>query len=117
MIPRAKRMSHLGANAAVFSWMEGILLRPYPGVADQDRLVAIAGTANGTSGYSDMSWQDYQDLATASNLVASFIATKIVGTTLTSGDRAERAVGQMVSANYFDALGVRPMLGRGFSCG
>lgn len=30
-----------GANAAVLSWMEGILLRPYPGVADQDRLVLV----------------------------------------------------------------------------
>jgi predicted permease len=107
----------IGANAAVFSWIEGILLRPYPGVAGQDRLVAVAGTANGTPGYSDMSWQDYQDLASGSNLVSTFIATKIVGTTLTGGDRAERAVGQMVSANYFDALGVRPMLGRGFSAG
>ncbi|HEY2848572.1 MAG TPA: ABC transporter permease, partial [Gemmatimonadaceae bacterium] len=107
----------IGANAAVFSWMEGILLRPYPGVANQDQLVAVAGTAKGTPGYSDMSWQDYQDLERGSTLFSSFIATKIIGTTLTGGDRAERAVGQLVSANYFDALGVRPMLGRGFSAG
>jgi macrolide transport system ATP-binding/permease protein len=107
----------IGANTAVFSWMEGILLRPYPGVADQDRLVAVAGTANGTPGYSDMSWQDYQDLASASTHFSSFIASKIIGTTLTGGDRAERAVGQMVSANYFDALGVRPVPGRAFAAG
>jgi len=31
------------------------------------------------------------------------------------GDRAERATGGIVSANYFDALGVRPILGRGFT--
>ncbi len=107
----------IGANAAVFSWMEGILLRPYSGVADQERLVAIAGTATGTSGYDDMSWLDYQDLAQGSTLFSAFIATKIVGTTLTIGDRAERAVGQLVSANYFDALGVHPQLGRGFAPG
>jgi macrolide transport system ATP-binding/permease protein len=107
----------IGANASVFGWMEGILLRPYPGVADQDRLVAVAGTAKGTPGYDDMSWQDYQDLAGASTRFSSFIASKIVGTTLTGGDRAVRAVGQMVSANYFDALGVRPVLGRGFVVG
>jgi macrolide transport system ATP-binding/permease protein len=107
----------VGANTAVFSWMEGILLRPYPGVTEQDRLVAVAGTANGTPGYSDMSWQDYQDLASASTRLSSFIASKIIGTTLSGGDRAERAIGQMVSANYFDALGVRPLLGRGFSPG
>jgi predicted permease len=107
----------IGANATVFSWMEGILLRPYPGVANQDRLVAVAGTATGTAGFTDMSWLDYQDLASGSTTISSFIATKIVGTTLTGGDRAERAVGQLVSANYFDALGVRPMVGRGFAAG
>src|SRR5262245_37812045 len=34
----------IGANAAVFSWIEGILLRPYPLVANQDRLFAVVGT-------------------------------------------------------------------------
>jgi predicted permease len=40
--------------------------------------------------------------------------TKITGTTLNIGERAERTTGSIVSANYFDALGVRPILGRGF---
>ncbi len=35
----------IGANAAVFSWIEGILFRPYPAVAHQERLVAIGGTS------------------------------------------------------------------------
>jgi hypothetical protein len=52
----------IAANAVVLSWMEGILLRPYPGVAQQDRLVAIAGTARGTSGFDSMSWPDFMDL-------------------------------------------------------
>src|SRR5690348_6190132 len=50
------------ANAAVFSWMEGLLFRPYPGVASQDRLVAIAGTVKGTPGYTSLSWPDFRDL-------------------------------------------------------
>lgn len=104
----------IGGNAAVFSWVESILLRPYPGVADQSRLVAIAGTGKGEAGYSDMSWPDFTDLSRSSNLFSAFVATKIVGAALTGGDRAERAVGQLVSANYFDALGVHPTLGRGF---
>jgi len=45
----------------------------------------------------------------------SFVMDKITGTTLASGDRAERVSGQIVSANYFDAIGVRPVLGRGFT--
>jgi predicted permease len=104
----------VGANAAVFSWMEGILLRPYPGVAAQDRLVAVAGVAKGEPGYADMSWPDFKDLERSSGLFSSFIATKIAGATLTGEQRAERVVGQLVSANFFDALGVRPILGRGF---
>ncbi len=107
----------IGANAAVFSWIEGILLRPYPLVVDQDRLFAVTGTNRGAPGHSDVSWPDWLDLQRGSTLVDAFIAEKITGTTLTTGDRAERASGSMVSANYFDAIGVRPVLGRGFEPG
>jgi predicted permease len=107
----------IGANAAVFSWIEGILLRPYPLVADQDRLFAVTGTNRGAPGNTDVSWPDWLDLQRNSTLVEAFIGEKITGTTLSIGDRAERASGSMVSANYFDAIGVRPLLGRGFEPG
>src|SRR5882672_3736345 len=107
----------IGANAAVFSWIEGILLRPYPLVVDQDRLFAVTGTNRGAPGNTDVSWPDWLDLRRNSTLVEAFIGEKITGTTLSVGDRAERASGSMVSANYFDAIGVRPMLGRGFERG
>src|SRR6266403_677260 len=71
----------IGANAAVFSWIEGILFRPYPAVTHQERLLALGGT------------------------------------TLSVGDRAEVTTGSIVSANYFDAIGVHPILGRGFEPG
>jgi len=107
----------IGTNAAVFSWIEGILLRPFPLVADQRRLLAVAGTNRGAPGFTDMSWPDFQDLARSATLIESFIAEKITGTTLSVGDRAERVPGSMVSANYFDALGVHSVLGRGFEPG
>src|SRR5438874_8542659 len=106
----------IGATAAVFSWIEGILLRPFPLVVDQDRLVAVVGTNRGSE-RTDVSWPDFQDLQRAATLADAFIAEKITGTTLSIGDRAERAPGSIVSANYFDAIGVRPMLGRGFEPG
>jgi predicted permease len=107
----------IGANAAVFSWIEGILLRPYPLVVDQDRLFAVTGTDRGAPGHSDVSWPDWLELQRRSTLVDAFIGEKITGSTLSIGDRAERASGSMVSANYFDAIGVHPMLGRGFEPG
>ncbi len=103
----------IGANAAVFSWIEGILLRPYPGVAVQDRLVVIAGTARGTPGYTPVSWPDFQDLGLTTGFSA-FVADKIIRVTITGGDRADRVIGELVSANYFDALGIRLARGRGF---
>src|ERR1700726_3664267 len=104
----------IGANAAVFSWIEGILIRPYPLVAHQDRMFALGGTTRGVTEGHGISYPDFVDLEKNSTLFESFIVDRIVGTTLSVGDRAERATGGIVSANYFDALGVRPMLGRGF---
>ena len=107
----------IGANAAVFSWIEGILFRPYPAVTHQERLLALTGTARGESGPSAISWPDLVDLQRSCTLFDAFIVNKITGTTFSVGDRAERASGSIVSANYFDAIGVRPILGRGFEPG
>jgi macrolide transport system ATP-binding/permease protein len=107
----------IGANAAVFSWIEGILFRPYPAVTHQEQLFALTGTARGESGPTLTSWPDILDLQRSCALVDSFIVTKIMGTTLSIGDRAEVTSGSIVSANYFDAIGVHPMLGRGFEPG
>ncbi len=106
----------IGANAAVFSWIEGILFRPYPGVAYQDRLMVLAGTARGTQGFDGLSWPDFLDYQRNVKLV-DVIGEKLTSTTLAVGDRAEIAVGSMVSANYFDAMGIRLHMGRGFQAG
>jgi predicted permease len=107
----------IGANAAVFSWIEGILFRPYPAVTHQERLLALTGTARGESGPTSVSWPDLLDLQRNSTFIDSFIVSKITGTTLSVGDRAEVTTGSIVSANYFDAIGVHPILGRGFEPG
>lgn len=107
----------IGANAAVFSWIEGILFRPYPAVAHQERLFAITGMARGETDPDALSWPDFLDLQRSCTLVESFLVTKITGTTLGIGDRAEVTRGSIVSANYFEALGVHPLLGRGFEAG
>src|SRR5438876_395368 len=104
----------IGTNAAVLSWIEGILIHPYPLVAHQDRMFALNATTRGELGYTGLSYPEFLDYEKNSTLFESFIVDKITGTTLSVGDRAERASGAIVSANYFDALGVRPILGRGF---
>jgi predicted permease len=107
----------IGANAAVFSWIEGLLFRPYPAVVHQDRLVAMGGTSLSDTDArgGPLSWPDYLDLQRNCTLCEATFVSKITGTTLSIGDRAERTTGSIVSANYFDAIGVHPILGRGFA--
>src|ERR1700730_16018523 len=107
----------IGANAAVFSWAEGILFRPYPAVAHQERLLALAGTAPGESRGTGLSWPDFLDLQRNCTLCDALFVSKITGSRLSIGDHAEVTTGSIVSVNYFDAIGVRPLLGRGFEPG
>jgi predicted permease len=107
----------IGANAAVFSWVEGILFRPYPLVSHQERLVAVGGTARGEARGTPLSWPDFLDLQRSCTLCETLFVSKITGTTLSIGDRAEVTTGSIVSGNYFEAIGVHPILGRGFETG
>src|SRR5579872_247478 len=102
----------IGATTSVFSWIEGILLRPFPLVKGQERMVALTGTFRTTR--NDVSWPDFKDLEKNSTLLDSFIVDRIFGTTLAIGDRADRAVGAIVTSNYFRSIGVQPMMGRTF---
>ncbi len=106
----------IGANAAVFSWLEGILFRPYPLVAHQEQLFAVAGTVPGKR-IDLLSWPDFHDLRRNCTLCEDSFVSTIAGSTLNIGDHAEVTTGSIVSANYFDALGVHPILGRGFEAG
>jgi macrolide transport system ATP-binding/permease protein len=105
----------IGANAAVFSWVEGILFRPYPLVSHQERLVALSGTVHDER--DETSWPDLIDLQRSCTLCETLFISKITGATLSIGERAAVTTGSIVSANYFDAVGVHPMLGRGFEPG
>jgi macrolide transport system ATP-binding/permease protein len=105
----------IGANAAVFGWVEGLLLRPYPLVSHQERLVALAGTVGAER--DETSWPDLEDVRRSCTQCEALFVSNITGATLSIGERAQYITGSIVSANYFDAIGVHPVLGRGFRPG
>jgi macrolide transport system ATP-binding/permease protein len=105
----------IGTNAAVFSWVEGILLRPYPLVSQQERLVTLTGTVRDEK--DGTSWPDLLDVQRRCTLCETLFISKITGATLSIGEGAQVITGSIVSANYFDAIGVHPILGRGFEPG
>src|SRR6516164_8650891 len=105
----------ISANAAVFSWVEGLLVRHYPLVSHQERLVTLTGTVRDER--DQTSWPDLLDVQRSCTLCETLFVSSITGATLSIGERAQVMTGSIVSANYFDAIGVRPILGRGFEPG
>lgn len=103
----------IAANTTVFGWIDSLLLRPFPGVAQGERLAAIE-TISPSGEYSNTSYRDYSDyrdrLHSVSGLAASLLNAFNVG----PADHPRRVFGEYVSGNYFAVLGVKPMLGRAF---
>jgi putative ABC transport system permease protein len=103
----------IGANTAIFSWTQTFLFRPLPGVAQPDDIVVLVEQS--PSGYYEsFSYPNFVDYRADPSLAGAFL-NEVTPINLTSGDRAERLFGCLVSGNYFDVLGVTPILGRRFT--
>lgn len=106
----------LGANMAVFSWANGFVLRPIAGASNSKELVVVDGT--GRSGADQrLSYPDYRDLRERATVFSQVMVQTWLPMTLSADEgegHAERISGEIVSANFFDALGVGLALGRGF---
>ncbi|MFB3852841.1 MAG: ABC transporter permease [Vicinamibacterales bacterium] len=103
----------IGANATVYTWMQGALFRPLARVPDQDEIVFVQNRPRSGSAWS-MSYPDYVDYRDRNKTLAGLIVSSDLAVSLTEGGRAERVYGAIVSGNFFDALRVEPVLGRGF---
>src|SRR6266542_12233 len=101
----------IGANTAVFSFINPLLFKPLRGVAESERLAQVSQTHDGR-GFSEFSYPDYLDYRDH-NTVMSGLAVRAGGAfNLNDGREAERVEGEMVSGNYFDVLGVKSERGR-----
>jgi len=104
----------VGANAAMFSVADGLVFRPLP-VPRASEVVSVLGQARDTGfGNRSLSYPDYADLRDRSKSFPSLIAYTIVITSFTNraNEPAQRKVGMAVSGNFFEAMEVRPPLGR-----
>jgi putative ABC transport system permease protein len=104
----------IGANAAIFSVVNAVVLRslPYP---NGDRLVVVRGNLH-RAGVEDIpasagEYVDYRDRSRAFDEIAAYDTT---GFNLTGGGEPERVDGALVSGNFFAALGTGPEIGRPF---
>jgi len=107
----------IGANTAIFTLMDQILLRKLP-VKDPDRLVMLyqQGAHNGSNMGTRMhSYPVYQDLQQRAAPLEEVIARRLGAASVSIDNQTERVDAEMVSGNYFTMLGVKPALGRVFT--
>jgi predicted permease len=100
----------IAANTAVFSVVSAILLRPLPGIREPEKLVSLYRVQNGQA-FDNMGYPDYRDYRDRSQSLAGLAAHSGVALSFNSGT-PERLLGDLVTGNYFDVLGVRPAAGR-----
>jgi hypothetical protein len=99
----------IGANAAVFSWVEAILFRPYPLVAHQERLFAVAGTVPGKR-IDGLSWPDFLTCAGIARFARMLSSIRLSARTLNIGDHAEVTTGSMQRTFEAEVTGSRTVV-------
>jgi predicted permease len=103
----------IGANATVFSLMDAVMLRALP-VQSPDQLVLVGTGLPGEPPHTDFSYPLYTALRD-NNQALSLMGYAQTNFGIAAGDRTDRIQGEMVSANYFDVLGVAPAMGSAFA--
>lgn len=100
----------IGANAVVFSVMNGLILRPL-NVPHADSLYSLQRTTEKVTNYS---YPDYLELRDRNHSFEDLVAYSMPQVALNTGDNPVPTWGLEATGNYFDALGIHPYLGRFF---
>jgi predicted permease len=102
------------ANSTVFSWINGTLLHPIPGARYTGELVSVMRGQWNTSPSPPFSYPDYRDLRDTNHTFIGILAFHHDWMTLTGDENPQRIYVTNTSGNYFDVLGIKPLLGRFF---
>jgi predicted permease len=106
----------IGGNASIYSMVHAVLSKPAPGIA-ADNLVTFGNTRNGRPmDPGEHSYPEYLSYATSSRTMQSIAAMEFERFDMTLRDGSSfRLRGQLLTRNYFQTIGVSPVLGREFT--
>ncbi|HJS74523.1 MAG TPA: ABC transporter permease, partial [Vicinamibacteria bacterium] len=103
----------IGLNTTIFSVVNAVLLKRMA-VQDPGRLVEVYSSPTEEFPYVTISYPDYRDLQDGADAFEGLAAYAFVRGILSRDGKSELVMGEVVSGNYFDVLGVEPQLGRAF---
>ena len=104
----------IGANTAVFSVVDAVMLRPLP-YYQPDRLIEAQSINSHNPQFSDVSYPDFFDWRSQNHTLEYLVSYHDTSFVLTGQQRPVHVDAQVVSWDFVSALGVRPELGRGFT--
>jgi predicted permease len=101
----------IGANTAVFSAINGLLLRPMP-IPHPEQMTVLSAQQGGSRDYQSFSYPDYQDIRSQTDAFTDILAYRVSLVGLSVDGKGEHCIISRVTGNYFTTAGVQPALGR-----
>src|SRR5215471_15639866 len=104
----------IAATTTVFGWIDGMVLHPFHGARDDGQLAVLESVSvNGMQ--NQVSYADFRDFQDSLRSVSGLLLNQKGPASIGEGEEAYFAWYEGVSGNYFDVLGVKPVLGRAFA--
>lgn len=101
----------VGVNATVFSWIQAVVFHPMPGVRGSGEFHFVEPVSE-SGARPSASWREFQDLQAGVTSMRDLTAFRMAPLYVGAPGRTERAYGELVAGNFFDALGLTPAAGR-----
>lgn len=105
----------IAANTTVFSWVDGLLLHPFPGSSGPGRLAVLEMITDAPNGGSQVSYVDARDYGKNLTSISGLALHREDVFSIGDAGAPEPVWGELVSGNYFSVLGIKPVLGRVFT--
>jgi len=102
----------IAANSTIFSWINSTLLTPIPGVSHTGEMITLQRGERSEHPSPPFSYLDYVDLRSNTRTVSGILAYHDDFMAITGTGKPERIYGALTSSNYFEVLGVKPIIGR-----
>jgi predicted permease len=105
----------IGATTSVFGWIDGMVLHPFRGARDDGRLAVLESFPAGGIADDNVSYADCRDFQAGLRSISGLALHQLAPAAIGDGEKAYSAWIELVSGDYFDFLGVKPVLGRTFA--
>ena len=105
----------IAATTTVFSWIDGLVLHPFRGARDDGQLAVLEAVRSSGIEDPNLSYADCRDFQDNLRSISGLLLNQQAPASIGEGEKAWSAWFELVSGNYFDVLGVKPVLGRAFA--